>query len=89
MKRVEEMETAEAVREMASRVQQACGSRVRVEAVQYRNLRWEGILVGDVREGMHAYLYNDEEGELQFETREEPGTVPEDLEEEMPEESAS
>ncbi|MNK69065.1 hypothetical protein D3C87_884450 [compost metagenome] len=79
MKRVEEMETAEAMREMLSRAQQIGGRGVQVSRVGYRNMRWEGILTGDVPEGMHAYLYNGPSGELLFETREEPGTVSEDL----------
>ncbi len=78
MKRVEEMETAEAAREMLARAREFCGGQVQVSQVQYRNMRWEGILSGDVPEGMHAYLFDDETGKVQFETREEPGTVSED-----------
>lgn len=78
MKRVEELETAEAIREMLARAQEICGRGVQVSRVEYRNMRWEGILTGDVREGMHAYLYNGPSGDLAFETREEPGTVSED-----------
>lgn len=77
MKRADEMETDEAVRVMQERVTESLGRNIQVSGVQYRNLRWEGILNGDVPDGMHAYLYNDETGKLQFETREEPGTVPE------------
>lgn len=78
MKRVEEMDRSEAVREMLVRAQELGGRGVQVSEVEYRNLRWEGILSGDVPEGMHAYLYNDASGALCFETREEPGTVPEE-----------
>lgn len=79
MKRVAELETAEAVREMLMRAREICGGSVQIADVQYRNLRWEGILSGDVPEGMHAYLYEDEAGRWHFDTREEPGTVSEDL----------
>ena len=78
MKRVEEMETAEATREMLARAQETGAGRVQLSRVEYRNMRWEGILSGDVPEGMHAYLFNGPSGELVFETREEPGTVSED-----------
>ncbi len=78
MKRVEEMETADAARELLARAQEFCGGQVQVSRVGYRNMRWEAILTGDVPEGMHAYLYNDPSGEVRFETREEPGTVSED-----------
>ncbi len=78
MKRVEEMETADAVRELLARAQEICGSQVQVSRVEFRNQGWEGILSGDVPEGMHAYLYNGPSGQLVFETREEPGTVSED-----------
>lgn len=78
MKRVAEMETAEAVREMLERARAICGGRVQVTDVQYRNLRWEGLLTGDVPEGMHAYLYEDDAGNPHFDTREEPGTVSEE-----------
>jgi len=78
MKRVEDLETAEAVREMLARAQDICGRGVQLSRVEYRNMRWEGILTGDVPEGMHAYLYNDPSGDLAFETREEPGTVSEE-----------
>ena len=79
MKRVEEMETADAARELLARAQEVYGGHVQVSRVEYRNQRWEAILTGEVPEGMHAYLYNDPSGELCFETREEPGTVSEEL----------
>lgn len=78
MKRVEDLETAEAMREMLARAQESCGRGVQLSRVEYRNMRWEGILTGDVSEGMHAYLYNGPSGDLAFETREEPGTVSEE-----------
>jgi hypothetical protein len=78
MKRVTEMETADAVREMLLRAREICGGGIQISDVQYRNMRWEGILSGDVSEGMHAYLYDDASGQRHFETRLEPGTVSED-----------
>lgn len=74
MKPVEEMSRAEAIDELSRRARAVFGPSVRLRAVFYRNLNWEAELEGaQLPEGTHGFLYDDASGEVQFDTRVEPG----------------
>jgi hypothetical protein len=75
MKPVEEMSRAEAIDELNRRARSVFGPGVRLKAVFYRNLSWEAELEGvDLPHGTHGFLYDDDSGDVQFDTRLEPGT---------------
>lgn len=79
MKPVEEMSRQEAIQELEKRAKTAFGAEVRLKAVFYRNLNWEAELEGaGLPEGTHGFLYDDPSGDVQFETRLEPGVHPHD-----------
>lgn len=74
MKPVEELSRNEAIQELEARVKSTLGPEIRLKAVFYRNLSWEAELEGpEVPDGLHGFLYDDGSGDVQFDTRIEPG----------------